>query len=159
MRWRDNDIHQERIAKALAEARIAIIAREVATQDNHCTKDVYFVVQEQVRDYGFDPEWGGECVWVDGEGLEVPEDEILISLDHGAADAHEELGLTLTGYKDRWEFRQAFLTSAAAEEYVRTQAHRHSGALRVYGESAHRNPEIQTLRDHLLGLAKEAGYA
>lgn len=53
----------------------------------------------------------------------------------------------------RWLKREVFLTNAAAMQYCRQQAHNHAGKLRVYIESAYRNPEMRKLREQLLAVA------
>jgi hypothetical protein len=122
------------------------IAREVARQDNACTSHPMFLVQEQVRDYGYDPDYataGGitECY------LDEDFDEIDVSAHE---NPEEDSTLTRTGYVDRWAYVTACFTRVAAEAYVATQQHRHRHQLRVYVDSGYRNPEWQTLRAHLL---------
>jgi len=123
---------------------VAEIAHELAKQDNACTSHPMFLVQEQVRDYGYDPRWGQSTCYLDEDG-----DEIDVSAHENPEDDET---LTETGYVDRWEYVTACFTRVAAQEYVDTQQHRHRGQLRVYVDSAYRNPEWQTLRAHLLGM-------
>ncbi len=52
----------------------------------------------------------------------------------------------------RWLKREVFLTNAAAKQYCLRQAHNYAGKLRVYIESAYRNPEMRKLREQLLAL-------
>lgn len=45
---------------------LLVLARRLHTQDNLCTGDPLFCVQQRVRDYGFDPAYASEdslCVW------------------------------------------------------------------------------------------------
>lgn len=48
--------------------RIAEIGRLLRTQDNRITDAPLFIVQEQKRTYGFDPQWANdsEIAWLDG---------------------------------------------------------------------------------------------
>jgi len=64
-------------------------------------------------------------------------------------------GYFRTGAAMQWFMREAFFTRFAAEQYIATQAHRHSGQLRMYVESAHRNPQLRELRRLLSGPVLE----
>lgn len=121
---------------------LANIKHELLTQDNLCTSDVFFLVQEKKRDYGYDPKYSDEGVWVDvgNDGIEVSEDD----------EDFNDLELTYVCYQDRWEYVQGFFTSKAAHQYIDTNSHRHRGELRVYGESLYRNPEMTKIRKILM---------
>jgi hypothetical protein len=135
----------------------------LATQDNLSTAEPVFVVQERRWDCGYDLDYCDNVAWVDGEGgepvtavnnaalfskLESWHRGELAALD-GDEEGREEFW-TRTGYVERWEFVQPFLTRAAAEEFRATQAH-NLGVTRIYVESAYRNPEWRTLRSLLGG--------
>lgn len=127
------------------------LKHELETQDNRCTGDPYFVVQERKPIYGVDPEYGGERVWVDSEG-EADEEEAAKLEETFDETLEEPDGYTRTGVIRQWVTVQSFLTSKGATSYIETQSHRHSGELRVYGESAHRNVEVKSLRQAILAL-------
>ena len=50
---------------------IVAIGRLIVTQDNRITDAPMFIVQEQKRTYGFDPEYSDKAAWLDCEGDEV----------------------------------------------------------------------------------------
>jgi hypothetical protein len=51
-----------------------------------------------------------------------------------------------------WVIRESFLTTVEAKTYCVRQAHNYRGKLRVYIESACRNPEMRKLREQLFAL-------
>lgn len=132
---------------------IEAIAQRVATQPNDCTAEPYFVVQERVIITGLDTTWVAEVAWIDEEGdIALPGSE-----DFGNCEMQyrknyvEPEGWTRTGFAFRWEAQKFFFTKEAAQHYIATKSHHHSGQLRVYTDSAHDNPEIRAVRAHLLG--------
>lgn len=133
---------------------LRVIARELETQDNDCTDEPYFFVQEKRRDYGYDPDYSDHVVWLDCDSEEVGADEAEV-LGRRYEDGEEVDGdWTRTGYVDRWETVQACLTRRGAEAYIKANGHNH-GPLRIYTQSAYRNEEIQLLR-RLVPVAAEA---
>jgi hypothetical protein len=133
------------------------IAERIRTQDNRATAHPIFVVQEKVRDYGYDTDYTDDTVWLDDyqNHHEATEEEAR-QLDDGTLDPDD--GWTKVGYHDRWEFVQPFFTEAAADRYIETNGHRHSGVLRVYADSAYRNTEWIRLREWLKALTPEVPH-
>lgn len=116
---------------------ILALAERLRTQDGRCTADPYFCIQEKRREYGYDPQWCDETVWVfDGE--EVPADT------EGADE---------TGYKDEWHTVQVALTEAAADDYIRANKHRLTEP-RTYVDSFYRCHEMIELRNWLMTLRR-----
>lgn len=132
-----------RQAEAVADALEAFysspflrdLARQMHTQDNRCTADPFFIVQECIRHYGYDPEYSDRTVFVDCDGEECAEDDV---------------SATETGYVDRWEYVTGCFTEQGAKGYIAANSHRHKGALRIYADSLYRNREMIELRAHLL---------
>ena len=120
------------------------IGREIATQDNLATAHPLFLVQQRIRDYGYDPLYCDSCVWVDEEGEELDNQE-----------EGEEPQDTWTGYRDRWEYVQTFFTRAAALQFIDNNKHRYYNELRIYVDSGYRNPEWQTVRQYLIQQGEE----
>ncbi len=114
-------------------------------QDTAGTMHPIFIVQQWQRDYGYDPAYGSDTVWLDEDGRECDLDE----------DAFVEgtKGFTQTGYVDRWKYVSAHFTRAAAERYIGENAHRMDKA-RVFVESQYRchewNAIIEILRQSVL---------
>ena len=143
------------------------LARELTTQDNAITSDPIFVVQQKHRQFGLDMDYCENFAWVDSYGERTicddatdEEDTIKLALLEKAHDGEinsptEEVGdkegWTRTGYLDKWEFVQPFLTRAAAERFRADQSH-NLGVTRVYVESAYRNPEWRLLREIIATL-------
>lgn len=139
------------------------LAQELATQDNAITSDPLFTVQQKRRQYGMDPDYCEGVAWVDAEDYDAvhsdatdPEERAKFQLlerfhaGEGEIEWPSDLGAedcwSRTGYLDRWEFVQAFLTLKAAEAFRRDQAH-NLGETRIYVESGYRNPEWKLLRE------------
>lgn len=120
-----------------AKDLIAEIGAKMRTQDNRCTAEPFFLVQECVRHYGYDTDYSDETVFIDCDGNECDADD---------ASATE------TAYQDRWEYVTGCFTEYAAQEYIRTMAHRHKGKLRVYADSLYRNREMIAVRAYLLEI-------
>jgi hypothetical protein len=143
--------------KLLAE--LTDLVELLETQDNAITSDPLFTVQRKHRQYGMDTDYCENFAWFDAEEPshpvcdDDPEEhskyELLEKAYDGTIDWPETFGSeemwSRTGYIDRWEFVQAFLTREAAEAYRRNQAH-NLGETRVYVESGYNNPEWKRLR-------------
>lgn len=126
-------------------------AEQLRTQDNAITCDPIFVVQEKARDYGLDTDYCEGVAWLHADGYgEVYDDEWQRLEADYLVTMEEPENFIRTGYRDRWEFVQPFFLRSSAEAYIKTQAHRHSGELRIYVESAYRNPEWQAIREALM---------
>lgn len=141
------------------------LAVKIREQDNACTSYPIYTVQKQVRVTGFDTGYSDNVVWIDSdheivrhEADRYPDDDGPSHEDlecmHCAGDETPE-GYTRTGYHDNWEMIEVFMTHSAANTFIQANRHRYSGKLRVYVESAHRNPELRELRRLLSGPISE----
>jgi len=135
------------------------LGHELRTQDGRITADPYFLVQEEVRDHGYDPDYSDTAEWVNAESdYEIADAKQYAILDARDGDGHEDdAGWVKVYYQTRWEFVQAFLTEKGANAYIECNAHRHTGPLRTYAESAHRNTEIKLLRRALARYEDKGG--
>lgn len=123
------------------------IAERLKTQDNRCTTEPMFCVQEKKTIYGLDPRWSDDIVWIDSEAdhQEVP----------APADGLETKTLQKTGKIHRWETVMVAFTDIGSQEYIRLNGHNHSGELRIYADSFRRCPEMLAIRAYLLSLAEK----
>ena len=154
---------------ALIPQALRDIAANLATQDNRCTSDGIWLVQKKVRQTGLDPDYCDRCIWLDcgndhSEVTDPAQIERLEELEEKyplTEDEKVEFGDYLkTGYTDRWETVQPFFTEKAAQRFIDSNAHRHDpGALRIYVDSAYRNPEWMAIRNFLLSLNPAASSA
>jgi hypothetical protein len=131
------------------------LATKLREQDNVCTSYPIYTVQEQVTINGLDTAYTGEIGWFyDGEMVgdtafdEPTHSELEAAHDRGEDPPDEYIR---TGIAHYWHMIEPFLTMDAANNYIQSNGHRHSGELRVYVESAHRNPEMRELRRLLSG--------
>ncbi|WP_027178802.1 hypothetical protein [Maridesulfovibrio bastinii] len=127
---------------------LSTLRKELQTQDNQCTAEPIFLVEEKKRVYGFDPIYSEETVFVDIEngGNEVDLEEYGLTYE----EALNENGLTECGYADEWNFVNAHFSDRSAKEYIEKNGHRHSGELRVMVDTMLRCPEMIAIRKALL---------
>lgn len=145
----------------MKQEHIAVLdrsAQTILTQDNRCTAEPIFVVQQRKRLYGVDPDIvdDSEVVWLDGENdcqeIDGEERERLEALYQDTFDVPGKYHRT--GYVDQWEFVQPFFTEAAAVAYIEANLHRLTDP-RIYVDSAYRNPEWQAVRAMICHHAAE----
>jgi hypothetical protein len=131
---------------------IGEMREHMRTQDNRCTKDPVFLVQQRKRHYGLDPQWSDDVVWLDDEGHEVTDKAELDRIEAAYQNEgwEEPDGYTRTAYIDQWEFVQAFFTEHEAQRYIDANRHRMCDP-RIYVDSAYRNREWQRVSALLMG--------
>jgi len=120
------------------------IGREVNEQDNQCTAEPIFAVQEKRKIWGFDEEYSDGYCWVDLENEEA-DDGIADLLDEILKKGGDTFDWTRLFYRTEWLFVTAFLTAKGAEDYIE----RLSPELiprRVYVYSGYDNKELQAIR-------------
>lgn len=116
---------------------LADIGHRLRTQDNRMTAHPMFCVQEKRREYGYDPRWTDNCVWI-GEDGEVSKVEVA--------------GFRRTGYKDSWHTVMVAFTQVGCEDYLNMNRH-NLGETRIYVESFYRCPEMIALREWLIAAS------
>ena len=132
------------------------ISHELNTQDNRCTADPVFLVQQKVRDYGFDSEYCDDFEWVDCEFNKVDDKDLIDSLEKDLDLGEESPDYNKVYYRERWEYIQFFFTEKAADEFIKKNKHRYKdGVLGVYVDCAYRNFEIQSVRKFLINYGKQ----
>lgn len=124
------------------------IAERLRTQDNRCTADPIYVVQQRRRVYGVDENYTDNFVWVSSDG-EASEEE-----SKRAEKSFQELGeeaedLNRVGYIDEWVFVTACLTLKGAEDFITAQRHNLTDP-RIFVDSGHNNSEWKALRAFFL---------
>lgn len=117
---------------------IGAIGERLRTQDNRCTAEPMFCVQEFHKDIGYDADYTDDVVWIDMSNGESEEVE------------PESPGAEKFGYKERWETVMVAFTEAGCNEYIRLNGHNHSGKLRIFTESFRRCPEMIAIREMLM---------
>jgi hypothetical protein len=98
-------------------------------------------VQEKHTEYGFDPKWCDDTVWIDTEdGCNIVEAPV---------DGEETDTVFKTGFKDRWETVMVAFTEEGCKDYLRQNGHNH-GKTRIYVESFRRCDEMIAIRKMLM---------
>jgi hypothetical protein len=125
------------------------IVNDLQTQDNDCTEDPIYMVQQLMRIVGMDEQWAdsSDIVWLDADGeVDVDEAEVL-ELEYQRS-YEEPDGYTRVAYTDIWVNVQPFLTNVGAQAYIVANKHNLRNP-RIYTDSARRNPEWKAIRAFL----------
>lgn len=118
------------------------------TQDNRCTANPIFVVQQRRRILGLDPNFVDTHVWIcDGEEVS-PEEAAKIDAEFERTHENPE-GCEYTGYVDVWEFVTACFTEQGCKDYLAANGHNLKDP-RIYADSGFRNAEWQAVREYFL---------
>jgi len=120
-------------------------------QDNRCTADPIYVVQQKRRIFGVKHGYTDNFAWTDDDGNVIdcndPEAEEMNEYYDNNYEWPE--GWTRTGYIEEWVFVQPFFSFIGAEKYI--EANRHNlEEPRVYVDSAYRNDEWKAVREVLM---------
>ena len=107
------------------------------TQDNRCTDNPMFCVQEKVVVTGMDPAWTDEHKYLD------PDD--CSEVDSGFP------GAVKTGYIEYWKTVMVAFTEEGCKEYIRQNGH-NLNEPRIYVESFNRCPEMISIRKTIMEL-------
>ena len=118
------------------------ISDRLRTQDNRCTAEPMFCVQEKKRDVGYDPQYSdGDTIWINMQSGDYEEVE------------PETEGAEEFGYKDRWETVMVCFTEDGCKNYLRQNGHNHRET-RIYVESFLRCDEMIRIRQWLMSNMK-----
>lgn len=113
------------------------IGERLLTQDNRCTSDPMFCVQEKEAIYGIEPEFTTDFVWmdlVDGGEAEAP------------ADGIGDSTVRKSGIKYQWKTVMVALTEQGCKDYLKANGHNHRGETRIYVDTFNRCKEMTDLR-------------
>lgn len=125
----------------------------IRTQDNRITDQPLFVVQEKVRDAGYDSAYASDYVWVDFDRDHREADERTAKRLDALDDDGRHFGAwEKVYYVDRWEFVTACFTEQGCKDFIKRDGHNHS-ELRIYAYGSYRNQEFRTVRDFLKQLS------
>lgn len=129
------------------------IGNLIKTQDNRITDQPMFVVEKEVVDWGYDPEYCDTYVWVDrDEEYTEADDRKAEELNH-LDDLCEDTGSWFKCYrKYRWEFVTACFTEQGCKDYIVANGH-NCGRTRIYAHGSYRNSEYQAVRKILMDAA------
>lgn len=120
------------------------ISERLRNQDNRCTADPMFCVQEKKRDVGYDADYSDKRCWHDGEKTIYDDDPAFREPTGEQWDVF--------GYVDRWETVMVAFTEEGCKEYIRLNGHNHRGEIRIYAMSFRRCPEMLAIRSALLAI-------
>lgn len=126
------------------------IGEAIRTQDNRITDAPMFVVQERIRDYGYDSEYTDDSVWLDTLNDHTEPDDVaaIADLDYLDVEGIDTDGWVKVYYRDRWEFVTACFTERGCEDFIRANGHNLTDP-RIYAAGSYRNEEFRLVRDYL----------
>lgn len=131
------------------------IQHELKTQDNRCTADPIFLVEECVRIHGMDSDYSDNYIWYNAEYCSEADEEEVKKLESKKMVAFADIDYGAwqkSYYIEKWITVQSFFTEKAAQAFLEANRHRHTGRLRVYADSLYRNYEMKMIRDYILNL-------
>ncbi len=140
--------------------KLKAIGQLMMTQDNRCTASPMFCVQVCERDAMPDGH-SDDHAYYDAEECAVAYPDRHIEEWKAYSEQYENGDLpdhvTRFCFRNRWNTVAACFTEAGCQEHLRQNGHnyRHFYGTRIYAESFYRNPEMNTIRDALMELAKE----
>jgi hypothetical protein len=131
------------------------IAERLRTQDNRCTAEPIYLVQQRKRIYGVDENYTEKIAWVSSdEGIEASPEEAKAADERYEESGQEPEDFSRVGYVDEWEFVTACLTLKGAEAFIAAQKHNLTDP-RIFVDSGHNNSEWKALRRYFLDKASE----
>lgn len=125
------------------------IGERIRTQDNRCTDQPIFIVQQKRRIFGIDRDYTDDHAWVDNDGCEITCTEEIANLEELEDDGHCG-DYRKVGYVDVWEFVTACFTEQGCKDYLELNGH-NLDKPRIYATSSYRNNEFRAVRDFLIG--------
>ena len=125
------------------------IGEWIRTQDNRCTSDPLFIVQQKKRIWGMDSDYCEDYEWV----AEDDHEHIAEGVERAGCDALDCNGEDVPGwhkvyYVDQWEFVTVCFTEKACQDYIAANGHNLTEP-RIYAASAYRNREMIAIREIL----------
>lgn len=136
------------------------IGHRIRTQDNWCTDEPMFIVEQKRRTYGVDPDYSDKhiVVWIDSDNdytdADPEEHERLEAKWNDDGEVPE--GWTRTAYKEDWVFVTACFTENGCEDYLASNRHNlveprvsTQPATRTFAGGSYRNEEFRTVRKFL----------
>ena len=127
------------------------IGKLIREQDNRITDQPMFLVQQKVRDYGYDGNHSSDgYTWID------PDNDHCEATDQQAKRLDKLYGRGRGSwervyYKERWEFVTACFTEQGCKDYIALDGH-NLNEPRIYAEGSYRNEEYRTVRKYLMEL-------
>jgi hypothetical protein len=121
------------------------------TQDNRCTAEPFFVVQEKHRIYGIDAdEHDASHEWMTEDCDGKADDDEAKELDEKYDNGEPTPGWVRVGYVDEWRDVTGCFTEQGAKQFIRINGHNLKEP-RIYAKSLYRNAEMIAIRKRLMG--------
>lgn len=125
------------------------IGEQIRTQDNRCTSDPLFIVQQKQRIWGMDLNYTDDYAWLDTSNEHTEATDVEAAGLDAIEDKCGDLGdWEKVGYVDTWEFITACFTEKACQDYIAANGH-NLNEPRIYAASAYRNLEMIAVREML----------
>lgn len=134
------------------------IGRAINSQDNRCTDQPIFIVQQKrtyVGSEGYNHDARIEWRRDDSDSHALASPSYAKSLERNYRETYEvKAGWIRFSVFDVWEFVTACFTENGCKAYLATNGH-NLKETRIYAEGSYRNEEFRSVRDYLRGLASQ----
>jgi len=131
------------------------LAHELNIQDNRCTSNPLYVVQQKRRIYGLDTDYCEQVIyqWKDDPEYfwETEEEAIKEASKYGYAEDQIDNVIQKIGYIDIWDMVCVHLTEKAAQLYIDQNSH-NLNSPRIYVSSQYRCHEFNNVVEYLKGF-------
>lgn len=130
------------------------IGELIRNQDNRITDQPIFIVQQKVKDYGYDADHSFDGYeWINPDNDHAEADERQAGRLDALAKGHRETAPWERVYfKERWDFVTACFTEQGCLDYMKRNGHNLKGP-RIYADGSFRNEEYRSVRNFLMDLA------
>lgn len=131
---------------------LSAIGEQIRTQDNRCTADPIFVVEQKRTYVGSEGYGESRLEWVDEEG-NFADDKVAGHLERNYRTTFVEPKKWRRLFVfDVWEFVTACFTEQGCKDYLALNGH-NLNEPRIYAYGSYRNREYQTIRSAMLSAA------
>lgn len=135
--------------------QLQAIGKNIATQNNRCTDQPMFIVQQRRMITGIDTAYCEDVGWYNGDSFLTEGEEFdALELCYNK-DSIEPSEWTRTGYIKIWQFVTACFTEQGCKDFLAINGHNLKEP-RIYAEGSYRNEEWRTVRNALLSAAPDA---
>jgi hypothetical protein len=131
------------------------IGKLLRMQDNRCTDQPLWIVQQKRITIGLDTQWSEDdtnIVWLIDDHEIYKGDEEFADLEKMyEEDGTEPPDYTRSAYQTSWEFVTACFTEQGCKDYLVKDGHNLKEP-RIYADGSYRNAEYRTIRNWLISL-------
>lgn len=118
-------------------------------QDNRCTADPIFIVQQKRKIWGIEEGYDPKIAWVRDESVYEKGDKQFETLEKLYDRGRDTGEYRRCGYIEIWDFVTACFTEQGCKDYISVNGH-NLYEPRIYAASGYRNREWISLREYFI---------